>query len=130
MIPTPDPLGHTNPTGHGKQDSAASPRPGSPSARRRLEGFRPNPKAKLLDQCREVLRFHHLSYRTEQAYLDWIRRYIVFHGKRHPREMGRTEINEYLSHLSTDRRVAASTQNQALHALLFLYQDVLGTDPG
>ena len=131
MTPIPDPLGHTSPAGNGKDVSAADPsRPRTPSARRQLEGFRPNPKAKLLDQCREVLRFHHLSYRTEQSYLAWIRRYILYHGKRHPREMGRAEINQYLSHLSTDRQVAASTQNQALHALLFLYQDVLGTDPG
>ena len=110
--------------------------PGIPDAdrprrsRRRLDGFRPNPNAKLLDQCREVLRFHHLAYRTEQTYVDWIRRFIVFHGKRHPRGMGATEINAFLSHLATEGKVAASTQNQALHAVLFLFQDVLGAEPG
>ena len=97
---------------------------------RRQEAFRPNPKARLLDQCREVLRFHHLSLRTEESYIQWIRRYVVFHGKRHPKELGKREINGFLSHLAAERSVAASTQNQALHALLFLYQDVLGTDPG
>lgn len=102
----------------------------TPSPRRRLDGFRPNPAARLLDQCREVLRFHHFSYRTEQTYVDWIRRYILFHQKRHPKELGKEEINRFLSHLALERQVSASTQNQALHALLFLYQDVLGTDPG
>ena len=97
---------------------------------RRQEAFRPNPKAKLLDQCREVLRFHHFALRTEQSYVQWIRRFIVFHGKRHPKDMGKAEINAFLSQLATGGQVAASTQNQALHALLFLYQDVLGTDPG
>ena len=57
-----------------------------------MDGFKPNPSARLLDQCREVIRFHHLSYRTELTYVDWIRHYIVFHGKRHPREMGKEEI--------------------------------------
>jgi integron integrase len=95
-----------------------------------LDGFRPNPSARLLDQCREVLRFHHFSYRTEQTYVDWIRRYILFHQKRHPKELGKQEINRFLSHLALERQVSASTQNQALHALLFLYQDVLDTDPG
>ena len=99
-------------------------------SRRRLEGFRPNPAARLLDQCREVLRFHHFSYRTEQSYVDWIRRFIVFHNKRHPKEMGQMEIGRFLSHLAVAGQVSASTQNQALHALLFLYHDVLGTDPG
>ncbi len=95
-----------------------------------MVGFRPNPKSRLLDQCREVLRVHHLSYRTELSYLGWIRRYILHHGKRHPREMGHAEINQFLSDLATEGNVAASTQNQALHALLFLYQDVLDTNPG
>jgi integron integrase len=118
----------------GPDGTGAGAERGSPAerrrVRRRLEGFRPNPNARLLDQCREVLRFHHLSYRTELTYVHWIRRYIVFHGKRHPREMGKDEINGFLSHLAVDGQVSASTQNQALHALLFLYQDVLGTDPG
>lgn len=80
---------------------------------------------KLLDQVREAIRSRHYSYRTEQTYVDWIRRFILFHGKRHPREMGAAEINTYLSHLAVRGRVAAATQNQALAALLFLYRDVL-----
>ena len=84
--------------------------------------------AKLLDQLRQALRLKHYSYRTEQAYLDWTRRYILFHGKRHPAEMGSDEIRLFLSHLATERQVAASTQNQALSALLFLYREVLHQD--
>jgi len=68
----------------------------------------------LLDQMREALRTRHYSRRTEQAYLLWARRYIVFHHKRHPRDMGEREINEFLTHLAVDQHVAASTQNQAL----------------
>jgi integron integrase len=83
---------------------------------------------KLLDQARTVARLRHLSYRTEQSYLHWIRRFIVFHNKRHPREMAEAEIRQFLSHLATDRSVAAPTQNQALSALLFLYRDVLSID--
>jgi integron integrase len=81
--------------------------------------------SKLLDQVRACLRVKHYSYRTEQAYLDWIKRYIIFHGKRHPLEMSAPEIRQFLTHLAVERQVAASTQNQALAALLFLYQDVL-----
>src|SRR5262245_754149 len=77
------------------------PRP-LPRSVRRPEAFRPNPALRLLDQCREVLRFHHFSYRTEQSYLDWIRRFILFHGKRHPGEMGRGEGNAVLC----DRAIA------------------------
>lgn len=80
---------------------------------------------KLLDRVRQHLRVKHYSIRTEQAYVDWIRRFILFHGKRHPDQMDETEITAFLTHLATDRHVAASTQNQALSALLFLYQDVL-----
>jgi integron integrase len=80
---------------------------------------------KLLDQVCHALRLRHYSYRTEQAYTAWIRRFILFHRKRHPREMGRVEIEAFLSALAVERRVAASTQNQALAALLFLYRDVL-----
>lgn len=80
---------------------------------------------KLLDQVRAKLRFKHYSLRTERAYVDWIKRYILFHGKRHPRGMGTPEIQAFLSHLATERDVAASTQNQALAALLFLYKEVL-----
>ena len=82
-------------------------------------------KLKLLDQVREAIRARHYSYRTEQTYVDWIKRFILFHGKRHPREMGVGEINTYLSHLAVQGHVAAATQNQALAALLFLYREVL-----
>ncbi|MGI8891008.1 MAG: integron integrase [Chthoniobacterales bacterium] len=80
---------------------------------------------RLLDRVRWHLRVKHYSIRTEQAYLDWIRRYIFFHGKRHPAEMGEDEVAAFLTHLAVERNVAASTQNQALSALLFLYQQVL-----
>ncbi len=80
---------------------------------------------RLSDQVRELLRIRHYSIRTEQAYLQWIRRFILFHGKRHPREMGAPEVTAFLSHLAIRRNVAASTQNQALSAILFLYRDVL-----
>jgi integron integrase len=80
---------------------------------------------KLLDQARSVARMRHLSLRTEEAYCDWIRRFILFHHKRHPAEMGAEEIRRFLTHLAVEGHVAASTQNQALCALLFLYRDVL-----
>jgi integron integrase len=80
---------------------------------------------KLLDRVRWQLRVKHYSIRTEQAYVDWIRRYILFHHKRHPNEMGEKEITEFLTHLAIEKNVAASTQNQAFSALLFLYQQVL-----
>src|SRR5206468_1978487 len=80
---------------------------------------------KLLDRVRWHLRVKHYSIRTEQAYADWIRRYILFHRKRHPNEMGEKEIAEFLTHLAVEKSVAASTQNQAFSALLFLYQQVL-----
>ena len=80
---------------------------------------------KLLDMVRERIRVKHYSLRTEDAYLHWIRRFIFFHAKRHPREMGGPEVEAFLSDLAMAGRVAASTQNQALSALLFLYRDVL-----
>jgi len=80
---------------------------------------------RLIEQIRHTIRAKHYSRRTEKAYVSWIRRFIVFHGKRHPRELGSAEISGYLSHLASERRVAASTQNQALSALLFLYREVL-----
>ncbi|HYG10926.1 MAG TPA: integron integrase [Pyrinomonadaceae bacterium] len=82
-------------------------------------------KPKLLEQVRSVARLRHLSLRTEEAYSDWIRRYILFHRKRHPSQMGADEIRQFLSHLAVTNHVSASTQNQALCALLFLYRDVL-----
>ena len=83
------------------------------------EYFVPNPKLRLREQLREVARFKHLSLRTEQAYWDWMRRYILFHGKKHPREMAEKEVRDFLVHLAVERRVSASTQNQALNGLVF-----------
>ena len=85
----------------------------------------PSKDKKLLDQMREALQTQHYSYRTEQTYIDWCRRFIIFHNKRHPRDMGTPEVEAFITHLATRRKVAASTQNQALSALLFLYREVL-----
>jgi len=85
----------------------------------------PRKPKRLMDQVRDKLRKLHYSYRTEQAYCDWIKRFIWFHNKRHPRAMGAAEVEAFLSHLATDRGVSASTQNQALCALLFLYRKML-----
>ena len=79
----------------------------------------------LLDQVRDQIRTRHYSIRTEEAYLRWIREYILFFDKRHPAELGASDISTFLSHLAVQRNVAASTQNQALWALLFLYREVL-----
>ena len=87
---------------------------------------------KLLEQFRDALRVKHYAYRTEKSYIFWIRRFILFHKKKHPSEMGSRHISEFLTHLAVDRNVSASTQNQALNALIFLYKKVLGlelTDP-
>jgi integrase len=81
---------------------------------------------KLLDQVRETIRLKHYSRKTEKTYVSWIRRFILFHGKKHPQEMGEREIETFLSHLAVNRNVAASTQNQAFNAILFLYRTVLG----
>lgn len=83
-------------------------------------------KYRLIDQVRMELRVRHYSFKTEEAYVSWIRRYIRFHGIRHPRDMGEKEVFSYLSFLAVKRNVSTSTQNQALSALLFLYRDVLG----
>ena len=80
---------------------------------------------KLLDRMRRVIRTRHYSYRTEQAYVHWARRFILFHGKRHPAGLGKEAVEAYLSHLAVDRSVSPSTQNQALCAILFLYRHVL-----
>ncbi len=92
---------------------------------------RPAPsKPKLLDQVRNTIRVKHYSLRTEQAYADWIRRFILFHGKRHPDSMGEEEVAQFLTHLAREGNVASSTQNQALSALLFLYKEVLKQEIG
>jgi integron integrase len=80
---------------------------------------------RLLDEVRKAIRLRHYSYRTEVAYVDWIRRFVVFHGKRHPKQMGGVEVEKFLSHLAQARHVSAATQGQALAALLFLYKRVL-----
>ncbi|MBI3880827.1 MAG: integron integrase [Verrucomicrobia bacterium] len=104
----------------------------------------PNPKLKFAEQCREVMRFRRLALRSEQAYLDWIKRFIVFHrekaegeqrkmengGWRHPKDMGEREVEAFLTHLAVQLKVSASTQNQALNALVFLYRHVLGRGLG
>jgi len=78
-----------------------------------------------MDQVRETLRFYHYSYSTEKSYVQWILRYIRFSDRRHPKELGKTEIERFLSHLAVNRIVSAVTQNQVLNAILFLYKRVL-----
>lgn len=80
---------------------------------------------KLLDRVRMAIRVRHYSVRTEEAYVMWIRRFILFHGKKHPSAMGAAEVNAFLNDLAVERTVSAATQNQALSALLFLYRHVL-----
>ncbi len=87
-----------------------------------------NTPPKLLDQVRDRIRVKHYSIRTETQYVQWIKRFILFHGKRHPIEMGAAEVEAFLTHLAVEGKVAASTQNQALSALLFLYKEVLLID--
>jgi integron integrase len=84
-----------------------------------------HPSIKLIEQTRQIMRLKHYAYSTERSYLNWIRRFILFHNLRHPRSLGNDQIESFLSHLAVDEKVAASTQNQALNALLFLYRNVL-----
>jgi hypothetical protein len=86
------------------------------------------PKPRLPDRVRGAIRARHMSRSTEESYVGWIRRFIVFHGKRHPAEMGAPEVTRFLTALAVRGKVAASTQNQALSALLFLYRRVLEVD--
>jgi integron integrase len=85
-------------------------------------------RPRLLDQLRDRIRLKHYSIRTEEAYSEWVRRFVLFHGKRHPRDLGHAEVEAFLTHLAVAGRVAASTQNQAKSALLFLYKEVLGLE--
>ena len=85
---------------------------------------------KLLERVRHTVRARHYSRRTEEAYVHWIRRYIVFHGKAHPSTLGASEISAFLTWLGVQQHVSASMQNQALSALLFLYRGVLGMEVG
>ena len=87
-------------------------------------------KIKLLEQVRQRLRTKHYSIRTEESYIHWIRKYILYHNKKHPAEMGANEINEFLSSLAIKKNVAASTQNQALCAIVFLYKEILKVEIG
>jgi integron integrase len=88
------------------------------------------PKPRLLDEVRRHIRVRHMSRSTEKSYVHWIRFFIHFHGKRHPKGLGTDEVNAFLSHLATERKVSASTQNQALCALVFLYKQVIGEEFG
>jgi integron integrase len=90
----------------------------------------PEGKPKLLDQLRNAIRLRHYSIRTEEAYVQWAKRSILFHNKRHPKDMGRSEIEAFLTHLAVSGKVAASTQNQALNAIVFLYRELLGREIG
>ena len=94
----------------------------SPFSMENYPKFRPDSNLRLMDQVRQVLRYHHYAYRTERTYCDWIVRYIKFFGtKRHPKQMGKNEIETFLSDLAIRRKVSASTQKQALNAIVFLY---------
>lgn len=112
--------------------AGAESNPTAPSIQLRAAPLPPavDQPRKLLDQVRHALRVRHYSYRTEQAYVGWTRRFIIFHRKRHPAQMGQPEIERFLTGLAVDQRVAASTQNQALAALLFLYREVLRCEVG
>ena len=114
------PLGHhsTLPADGGRRVPSMSQASGPPEP----------PKPRLLDRVRHAIETRHYSRRTEKAYIHWIKRYIFFHGKRHPAEMGAAEVAAFLTSLAVQEKVAASTQNQALSALLFLYREVLGID--
>jgi integron integrase len=103
--------------------AAMTPPPATP-------GPAPPQPPRLLDRVRAACRVRHYSIRTEDCYADWVKRFVLFHGKRHPLEMGAAEINQFLTHLAVVGHVSASTQNQAFSALLFLYQKVLAVDPG
>ena len=84
----------------------------------------------LLDQVRDVIRVKHYSYKTEKSYVQWIKRFILYHNKQHPLDMGEKEIGEYLTHLAVKKHVSASTQNQALNSIVFLYKQVINKDLG
>ncbi|MEW6619898.1 MAG: phage integrase N-terminal SAM-like domain-containing protein [bacterium] len=84
----------------------------------------------LLEQTSEVMRKKHYSIRTEQSYIEWIKRFVLFHNKKHPKYMGEKEISQYLSYLATNQKVSASTQNQALNAIVFLYKHILQIELG
>ena len=107
------------------RDAAAAGAPLASTLVARKSGPGDPPKPRLLDRVREAIRTRHYSRRTEKTYVAWIRRYILFHGKRHPAEMGPAEITQFLTSLAVKGELATPTQNQALSALLFLYREVL-----
>ncbi len=120
-------------------DSVNTPRPttrtlavidGGLNVNARVHPLPSSGKPKLLEQVRQAIRTRHYSNKTEKAYVHWIKRYIFFHDKRHPLEMAESEIAQFLSGLATERRVSASTQNQAFNAILFLYNEVLSKKIG
>ena len=93
---------------------------------KKQEKFKPDPNLKLMDQTKQVLRYHHYAFKTEKTYCDWILRFIKYHGaKTHPIEMGKKEIDDFLSYLAIKKNVAAATQRVALNAIIFLYKNVL-----
>ena len=123
------PIGHAQRWIAHREDAAAQVVSGASSAPAARQPII-SPKPKLLDRVHDAIRTRHMSMRTEEAYVHWIRRYIFFHHKRHPAEMGPDEITQFLTALAVERHVSASTQNQALAAILFLYREVFGRDPG
>ena len=118
-------VGNSQSANYGQRES----RDGQPVPRSRII---PNPKLKLLDQVREVLRLKHYSIHTERSYCDWARRYVRFHGMKSRADLknGEAKIEQFLSDLAVRGKVAASTQNQAFNALIFLYREVLGLELG
>ena len=113
-----------------KQRATGSVRGSLPQSRPWPSGVLAAVKPTLLKQVREALRSRHYSKRTEATYVQWIKRFIFFHQKRHPAEMAEAEVNHFLTHLAIKEKVSASTQNQALSALLFLYRYVLDRQLG
>ena len=85
---------------------------------------------RFLVQVAHACRVRHLAYSTEQSYVSWVKRFILFHNKRHPKDMGPSDVRAFLTHLAVNRQVSASTQNQALNAIVFMYREVVRRDPG
>jgi integron integrase len=126
--PLADRKASDRPSRRGSADapSAAPVHPPAPEGRPPVSLDAPAPK--LLDSVRRAIRLRHYAIRTEEAYVQWIRRFILFHNKRHPKDLGAAEVSAFLTHLAVNRDVAPSTQNQAKSALLFLYREVLSVD--
>jgi len=120
-VPRPPTANRLSPGGAFRPPSAAPAPTATPAA---------TPQPRLLDQMREALRSRHYSPRTEQSYCHWVKRFVLFHRLRHPSELAEPEINAFLTHLAVKESVSASTQNQALSALLFLYRHVIGREVG